>query len=571
MAEILGLASSIITIVEVAGKLGTNTIRLKRLWDEVQDVPASIRRCIEQLEILAPAMEEMDYEFEKTRNMVRNDSAAKRSLEYSRKAVETLDTLVRDMETQISTAKTSRRLVAQLKVRIKLDVIEDHQQRLTSALQLLSLSQQTYLIALSRAQPEIIISEIRNWRNSEAQRQALIGPEADNQSTQGEEIQGTGSPGHFKTPASREFSLWQMESIKTLILLGMRIFDIKPDFLFLRLAFWSWSEPETSRSIEVARIWQADTGGAQQEHLSDPGFGFAFCTIPNLHTIVLEAGSVRQMLSTWSWSFSNPAVALELIKSGIARTSDFPPNFCVPRTDGTCQGETDTFIYQYFHALLNNEGSFNDWRCLARKMFLEVSPLDIVHPHDGFFWNLTGIIEALWKRQFLLLPFARWIQNAVTLWLEDLAAAGINLEEYMSLELLYSRKFRNNAVYKDTKAVMRPGARLPESGPSLVILSVGPRADDWSFSWDPCVEELSGEFWTTLEDAHIKVPGAWVEERTEDFGCIMGYHSWCLFRRAARSWSKMPSKRMRSRGLHGTKRKGRKRLRIRGMVTCEEL
>jgi hypothetical protein len=42
MAEILGLASSIITVVGVAGKLGISTIRLKRLWGEVQDVPASI-------------------------------------------------------------------------------------------------------------------------------------------------------------------------------------------------------------------------------------------------------------------------------------------------------------------------------------------------------------------------------------------------------------------------------------------------------------------------------------------------------------------------------------------------
>ncbi|KAH7253593.1 uncharacterized protein BKA55DRAFT_737387 [Fusarium redolens] len=69
---------------------------------------------------------------------------------------------------------------------------------------------------------------------------------------------------------------------------------------------------------------------------------------------------------------------------------------------------------------------------------------------------------------------------------------------------------------------IQPGARLPEFGPSLVILSVGPRADDWSFSWDPCVEELSGEFWTTLEDAQRKVPGAWVDEEDEDFECIMG-------------------------------------------------
>ncbi|KAG5795992.1 hypothetical protein H9Q69_004940 [Fusarium xylarioides] len=211
MAEILGLASSIITIVEVAGKLGTNTIRLKRLWDEVQDVPASIQRCIEQLEILAPAIEEMDHEFERTRTMIRNDSAAKRSLEYSRKAVETLDTLVRDMESQISVAKTTRRLVAQLKVRIKRDVIEDHQQRLTSALQLLFLSQQTYLIALSRAQPEIIVSEIRNWRESEYQKQISTGLEEDDQSIRSEEpgeAQAGESQDYFKSLGSPDFSLW---------------------------------------------------------------------------------------------------------------------------------------------------------------------------------------------------------------------------------------------------------------------------------------------------------------------------------------------------------------------------
>jgi predicted nucleic acid-binding Zn-ribbon protein len=146
MAEILGLASSIITIVGVARKLGTSTVRLKRLWDEVQDVPESIRRCIDHLELLAPAIEEMDNEFQQTRHMVQNDSAAKRSLEYSRKAVETLETLVRDMESQITASRKRKRFVAQFKVIIKKEVIEEHQRQLNSALQLVSLSQQTYLM-----------------------------------------------------------------------------------------------------------------------------------------------------------------------------------------------------------------------------------------------------------------------------------------------------------------------------------------------------------------------------------------------------------------------------------------
>ncbi|EXK77594.1 hypothetical protein FOQG_17702 [Fusarium oxysporum f. sp. raphani 54005] len=645
MAEILGLASSIITIVEVAGKLGTNTIRLKRLWDEVQDVRASIQRCIEQLEILAPAIEEMDHEFEKTRNMIQNDSAAKRSLKYSQKAVETLDTLVRDMETQISAAKTSRRLVAQLKC----------------------------FISRATGYNRFRDKKLAGLRVSEA---TFIGTEEDDQSIKSEEpeeAQAAESQDYFKSPVSPDLSLWsakkplpqrrpgslgsfafqsyevvespsihyvpdkarffqarvhmpwfiqrawdlsvlrastgwtfqlntwnvrpmdakifaavadgeveciveslknkeasiydmdphgysllRIESIKALILMGMKISDIEPSDLF------RW--------------------GISSEYLERHPFSDAFWKVPSVYTLLLETGSVRQMLPSLSWWDVNPAVALELIKSGLAETSDFPPYFCSSRLDGICECYTDNFIYQYFHALLNNDSSFNDWRCLARKTFLEVSPLDIVHPHDGAFLNLTGILEALWKRQFLLLPFARWIQNAITLWLEDLAAAGMNLEEYMSLELLYSREFHKNIVCKDTKVEIRPGAHLPESGPSLVILSVGPRADDWSFSWDPCVEELSGEFWTTLEDAQIKVPGAWVDDRIKDFECLMGDPNTCWFRREEKFYknentSSMVTKEilkeehkqtLRLQGLEWPERKYREGLRVRGMTTCEE-
>ncbi|SCN93857.1 unnamed protein product [Fusarium fujikuroi] len=703
MAEILGLASGIITIVEVAGKLGTNTIRLKRLWDEVQDVPASIQRCIEQLEILAPAIEEMDQEFEKTRNMIQNDSAAKRSLEYSRKAVETLNTLVRDMETQMTAAKTSRRLVAQLKVRIKRDVIEDHQQRLKSALQLLSLSQQTYLIALSRSQPEIIISEIRNWRDSEYQKRISLAIE-DDQFTEGEEPEKAGAVearDYFKSPGSLNFSLWsakkplpvkrpgilgsfafqsyevvesssihyvpdkarffqarvqmpwfmprfwdlsvlrastgwtfqlntwnirpwgteifqavengqidhiikllknkeasiydvdpygysllriailyyQVESIKALILMGVEISDIEPRDLFRCIFICFWNRPEVKSLVELGRQWTTEMGGISSEHLGRGHFFFAFWIVPGVYTLLCENGSVRQMLPSFSWSCVNPAVPLELLRSGLAVAADFPPYICSPGADGICRCYTSSLIYQYFHALLNNEKSFPDWRCLARKALLGVSPLDIVHPHEGAFCNLASILKALWKRQFRLLPFARWIQNAVTLWLEDVAAGGMNLEEYMSLELLYSQDFQKNAVCKDMKIEIRPGARLPESGPSLVILSVGPRAGDWFFSWDPCVEELSGGFWTALEDIPMKVPGAWVDERTEDFGCLMGGLHLCWIRRLTIYTSKMATRdipkeehkqQMRLQGPQRTERKDRESLQIRGMMTCEE-
>ncbi|WJG34716.1 uncharacterized protein FOBCDRAFT_247990 [Fusarium oxysporum Fo47] len=585
------------------------------------NVPVSIQRCIEQLEILAPAIDEMESEFEKTRNMIQNDAATKRSLEYSRKAVRTLDTLVRDMEFQISAARTSRRLVAQLKVRIKKDVIEDHKQRLTLALQLLSLSQQTYLIALSRAQPEIIISEIRNWRHSDSQKQPSLGPEDDNQSTEGEgpgEKHDAGSPHPNKSPVPRDFSL---RSTKKSLphrrpgLLGSftfqsyeadenpsihhipekaRYFQARIHMPWFIQRFWDFSvlRASTGWTFQLnawnirpwdTKIFYAIAQG-QVEYIVD--------ALKNKEASIYDAtphgnsllGSVRQVTNSFIWGYLNPTVMLELLKSGLAVPSDFPPCRCTMIWTGICDCYDTNFFYQYFHALLNKDQSFSDWRCLARKVFLGVPPLNIVHPHEGAFSSLTSILEGLWGRQFPLLPFERWIQNATTLWLEDLAEAKIDLEEYMSLEVLYSRECHMDCSGKHTEVEIQPGTRLPEFGPSLVILSVGPRADDWSFSWDPCVEELSGEFWTTLDNAQVKVPGAWVDERNEDFECLMGDRELCRFRRWEKYNKQIKMGNMVIKGIgkdnykqntrlpapEWPERKDRERLQVRGMTTCEE-
>ncbi|KAH6974283.1 hypothetical protein BKA56DRAFT_93629 [Ilyonectria sp. MPI-CAGE-AT-0026] len=174
MAEALGLVSSIIAVVGVAGKLGTSALKLKRLWDEVQDVPEQIQMCIEQLEMLAPALQEMESEFQRTRNMVDHDSAGKLSLKYCQKATASLEGMVQDMQQQIESARKGKRTLARLKIRLKKGVVEEHQKRLQSALQFLSLSQQTFLIALTRMQPSIMISEFRALRAEERTEEGLL-------------------------------------------------------------------------------------------------------------------------------------------------------------------------------------------------------------------------------------------------------------------------------------------------------------------------------------------------------------------------------------------------------------
>ncbi|KAF5609966.1 uncharacterized protein FSUBG_3747 [Fusarium subglutinans] len=637
MAEILGLASSIITIVEVAGKLGTNTIRLKRLWDEVQDVPASIRRCIEQLEILAPAIEEMDHEFNRTRSArispaaaipftanlfdpeiiiseIRNwqDSNSRKQLllrseddnptsrgegpqeEHNSGSSHAIKSPVRRDLSLRSAAKPlpqrqpgplgsftvqSYEVVASPSIHH----VPDKARYFQARVQMPWFIQRSWDLSVLRASTgwtfQLNTWNIRPWGTGIFRAVENGQVEDIVESLKNREASIYDMNPFGKSLLHTAMDARRMESIEVLIRMGMRISDIEAEYLFGRVAVWFWNEPETSRPMELARIWQADKGIVQQDDWQDIGYRSAFWVVPNLHTILPGSESVRQVIAQFNYGHLDPAVPLELLRSGLAVAADFPPYVCSSNPDGSCSCISSSLIYEYFHALLNNEKTFHDWRRLVRKSLLGVSPMGIVHPHDGPFWNLTSILKVLWQRQFLLLPFERWIQNAVTLWLGDVAAAGINLEEYMSLELLYSLESYQDTVCKDTKVEIKPGARLPKSGPSLVILSVGLRAEDWSFSWDPCVEELSGEFWATLEDAHIKVPGAWVDDGIEDGECLMRHRKFCWFRRWVSNESKIATgyypkeehkQPMRLGGPEGTEGKDGESLQIRGMMTCEE-
>ncbi|KAJ4258773.1 hypothetical protein NW762_007860 [Fusarium torreyae] len=209
------------------------------------------------------------------------------------------------------------------------------------------------------------------------------------------------------------------------------------------------------------------------------------------------------------------------------------------------------FAWRYFHAFLNQEPQTDDWRLLTRKLFVGAFPEGTIFPEDWKSLDIIGIITKLWQRQFPLRPFEQWLKTILRIWLEDLAEAGVNLKEYIRSEAIYNRGHGSTSRYWVREEFAHPlrlwaGMRLSESGPSLVIQSFGPAPDDWVFSWDPCVEELSGEFWTSIASFQLTMPGAWVDDgengrRDNRLECQMQEHSWCgarLIEVARQSWRK---------------------------------
>lgn len=227
------------------------------------------------------------------------------------------------------------------------------------------------------------------------------------------------------------------------------------------------------------------------------------------------------------WDFVDPKSVLNMIDRGFARP-DFHRGW-----------DLEDFAGAYFHALLN-DAQTEPWRLLARRIFAGASPKVVaLPPHwsSRFLPLLCGTLAKIKWRKFPMGAFNKWLPRALSMWMEDLAEAGINLQEYIVYEISASR-----AWYTP----LRPGIRFLESGPSLVVLNYGVDPEDWAFEWDPCVEELVGEFWNIIE--FPPMPGSWVDAIPDgeddgepgdiDVQCYMGNSDLCSFA-SIRYWGEM--------------------------------
>lgn len=149
MAEILGIVASSITVAEVASKAGGAVTRLKRLWQDIRNVPDTINDLMKQIDILDPLIWELETEVNERRASINpilfNDSALRKSTEYCREAVSDLTRLVDDLKTQVDTERKLKRRFGKVKVALKAQAIADYERRLRKAVCFLNLAQSSYM------------------------------------------------------------------------------------------------------------------------------------------------------------------------------------------------------------------------------------------------------------------------------------------------------------------------------------------------------------------------------------------------------------------------------------------
>ena len=111
-------------------------------------------------------------------------------------------------------------------------------------------------------------------------------------------------------------------------------------------------------------------------------------------------------------------------------------------------------------------------------------------------------------------------------WLEDLAEAGIDLDEYGRLEAEAASDSATqqeavvNSVVKQNPKTGQWVINTPR-GQILVLFRYGPRPEDWTLEWDFLDEQFAGDFWDMIERLP-PMPGTWQDY--DDDG--NGLHNW---------------------------------------------
>lgn len=141
------LSSSAVT-TSLAGNLINATITIKQLCDKFQDVPEDITWLVDQLEMLQPMVMDMEASL-----VISNTKPEVAQLCISRciKALNDLGKISEELKADLDSKSLAKRAKAKAKAVMKYDRIQQYQERVGTAVQILILCHQTYLASVTNA------------------------------------------------------------------------------------------------------------------------------------------------------------------------------------------------------------------------------------------------------------------------------------------------------------------------------------------------------------------------------------------------------------------------------------
>lgn len=146
MAEAFGIAASVIAVVDITAKVGGTSIKLKKLWNEVKNVPATLLLKADQLQEFEIFLKDTEDQIAASPlpDSAWNSGMLQKYVARARSILDELQTMIDEFQRQL--ADPRRRKITSAKIILRKDDIRSLDAKLDQALNLFRMAQGQYMM-----------------------------------------------------------------------------------------------------------------------------------------------------------------------------------------------------------------------------------------------------------------------------------------------------------------------------------------------------------------------------------------------------------------------------------------
>lgn len=172
MAEALGLASGVIAVVDMATKVGGASIKLKRLWDEVNEVPSVLLEKAELVQGWDELFEQAELQLatQTLPALVNNKMLLQKSAKKARSILAELQVMIDGFLEQSTIGRRYRRKVGSTKVVLRKSEVKALDEKLDEALTQFQMAQSLYTMYVECPSPQLSVQPATDNLNLETGR-----------------------------------------------------------------------------------------------------------------------------------------------------------------------------------------------------------------------------------------------------------------------------------------------------------------------------------------------------------------------------------------------------------------
>ncbi|KAK8104932.1 hypothetical protein PG999_008291 [Apiospora kogelbergensis] len=554
MTELLGVVAGGIAVAQLGTATGGAILKLKKLWDHVNNAPEIISDLIERLELIYSSV----WDFERQCSqpglppILWESTTATRSLVYCRKALTRFSNVVDDLSTQITSRRGFRKRMTVFKVALKKDELQRLEEQLRNSLEVLRFAQDAYTRALLTATPDITTRKVQQYvqRNQSTTLQHIEDNRTSPSDLETDKFPKSSTLSHTTEQIKgRAIEAWEpLSSFGTLsIRTGPEELDVevRPPWWLAGLASSftlhmskyrsSWDiqlrlysdRTENDGIFFMARAgdtvglqslfdqrkaspFDRDEGGWNLLHVSYQGTRKkspeqCINYLSKLNEVYYADIQIQQFILGPEWSTD-------------------PKAFCDEIWAYYGFSLLHHITYHFSHCFDLDEREAIRLHEFAKKAMLasDLHPLELGSLRfaacEMVETDITPLIRLMLSQLDWELPGSSGkVQKAnenLQRWIEDLIAVGVDIEEYGRKECSILRNIKSmSSLFAKAGRDTWPDVYCPLKGYEIYFygFTYGPSVGDWTILCEEPTDRFAGEFWNLVEEHPLDMPGAWFD------------------------------------------------------------